>query len=295
MRRTALLALAALALACATSAAEAQLRGDLPWSPDQAVLPDADFHGDAITIQNIRNCEYRSTTDYTVRYYNRTIQFWQVQSVDFVVVPFKETPTLAHTMLSFGINDGSYIGVSIEIRKRQGDMYSPLLAALPMYDLMYVVGDERDLIRLRTNFRLDGVYVYPTIATPAAAQRLFVSMMRRVDKLAREPEFYNTVTNNCTTNIRRHINEISPRQIPYDYRVLLPGLSDRLAYDLGLINTTDSFEVARDKARVNYLANLYQDAPDFSQRIREGRATHARSATDVIGASYQMARPRIQR
>jgi hypothetical protein len=280
------LALVSVALSIAPCAVLGQYRGEPPWSPDQAVLANADFHGDSVMIEHIRNCIYRTTDDYTVGYYDRTIELAQVRSVDFIVAPFAETPTLAHTMLSFGIDDGTYIAVSIELRKRQGDQYSPLLAMFPRYEIMYVVGDERDLIQLRTNYRHDGVYVYATRATPAAAQRLFVSMMRRVDKLEREPEFYNTIMNNCTTNIRRHINEIAPNKIPYDQRVLLPGLSDRLAYDLGLLDTNESFEQTREKARVNYLANLYRDAPDFSQRIREGRTATL--------ADHQIGRPRSQ-
>lgn len=240
------------------------------WSPDQAVLARADFRGSEVTVHNIRQCEYRTTEEYTVNYYDRTFDLRQVQNVDFIVVPFAESPSLAHTMLSFGLDDGTYVGISVEVRKREGDVYRPVLAMLPIYEIMYVIGDERDLIKLRTNYRMDEVFVYRTKATPRQAQQLFTNVMRRVNKLAVEPEFYNTITNNCTTNIRRHINELAPDRVQYDYRVLLPGYSDRLAYDLGLLDTELSFEETRQRARVNYLAYLHRDASDFSQRIREG-------------------------
>lgn len=243
-----------------------------PWSPDQQVLSTAEIGPQSITVHNIRNCTYRTTSDYTVNYYDRTIDRAAIQSVDFVVVPFAEAPSLAHTMLSFGLDDGTHIAVSVEIRKHQGESYSPLLALLPLYQLMYVVGDERDLIALRTNYRHDGVYVYRTRATPAQAQSLFVNVLRRVNKLAAAPEYYNTLTNNCTTNIRRHVNELLPGEVRYDYRILLPGYSDRLAYDLGLLDTNVSFEETRRRARVNYLANRYRNASDFSARIRDRSA-----------------------
>jgi hypothetical protein len=239
-----------------------------PWSPDQAVLASAEIDGDEITVRNIRDCVYRTADDYTVRYYDRTIRLEEIQRVDFIVVPFAEMPSLAHTMLSFGLVDGSQIAVSVEVRKRVGDSYAPLLAMLPLYELMYVVGDERDLIALRTNHRLDEVYLYRTRATPQQAQSLFLDVMERVNKLAERPEYYNTLANNCTTNIRRHVMKLVPGGVPYDYRVLLPGYSDRLAYDLGLLETEASFEETRRRARVNYLANRYRHAPDFSARIR---------------------------
>lgn len=241
------------------------------WSPDQAVLSYADIAGSQITIHNIRNCDYRTTEDYEVRHYDRRIDLSQVQSVDFIVVPFAEIPSLAHTMLSFGVDDGTQIALSVEVRKRVGDTYQPVLAMLPMYEIMYVIGDERDLVRLRSNYRMDGVYLYPTKATPEQAQQMFANVLRRANKLRDDPEFYNTITNNCTTNIRQHINELVPNRVPYGWDVLLPGHSDRLAYNLGLLDTTLSFEQTRERARVNYLAYLYRDSSDFSRHIREGQ------------------------
>ncbi len=157
----------------------------------------------------------------------------------------------------------------MEIRREQGETFGPLKGFFNQYEIMYVVGDERDLIELRTNYRLDDVYVYRARATPDQARRLFIDVMNRVNKLVYEPEFYNTLTNNCTTNIRDHINRLNPDRVPYDYRVLLPGFSDQLAYDLGLLETDASFPETRLRSRVNYLAYLYRDSPDFSVRIRQ--------------------------
>ncbi len=238
------------------------------WEHDQAVLPRAVFHGDRVTVQNIRNCNYFTTDDYIVHHYDRTFDLRDLESVDFIMVPFAETPALGHTMMSFGFAGGDYLCVSVEIRKEKGERYGPLRGFFNQYELMYVLGDERDLIGLRANHRLDDVYVHRTRATPEQARELFADVMQRVNKLAEEPEFYNTLTNNCTTNIRNHINRLSPDRVPYDYRVLLPGYSDELAYDLGLLATDGPFSAARRRARVTRQAFMHRGDPDFSVAIR---------------------------
>ena len=238
------------------------------WRPDLAVLPVAEFQGDTIKLYHIRDCTYRTEEDYDVRHFDKEFKVTDVQSVDFIVVPFQNTPALAHTMLSFGLADGEQIVVSVEGRLEQGEQYSTLGGALDGYELMVVVGTERDLILLRTEVRKVEVYLYPTRVTPAQAQRLFMAMMTRANQLARQPEFYDLLTNNCTTNIVDHINQLKPGAIPSDIRVLLPGHSDRLAYDLGLLAVTGPFDQIRAASRVNLAAHLNAGAPDFSKRIR---------------------------
>ncbi len=256
------------------------------WSPDQAVLPTADFQGNQVTVHNIRNCEYRSETDYTVRTYDKTIDLNSVRTVDFIVVPFRDFNPIAHTFLSFGFDNGEYLAVSVEIRKERADEeFNPVKGLFSEYELMYVVGDERDLIGLRANFRREDVYVYRSKAKPEEAQALFVDMLQRADKLAVRPEKYNLISNNCTTNVRRHINRLSHEVVPYNVEVLLPGYSDRLAYELGLIETNGDFAQTRAEARVNPAAYMYRDRPDFSQLIRQASAetSVARSLPPIDG------------
>lgn len=241
---------------------------DRDWSPDQAVLATAEFHGGEVTVHNIRHITYRTFDDYDVAHYDKTYDLGALTSVDFVVVPFNDMPSVGHTMLSFGFEGREYLGVSVEIRKERGEKYGPLKGFFRQYELMYVVADEQDLLLRRVMLDRSDVYVYRTRATPDEARALFMDVMQRVNKLAAMPEFYETLTNNCTTNIRNHINHLLPGRVPYDYRVLLPGNSDRLAYDIGLLRSDASFEQARAGARINYLAYLYRDDPDFSAKIR---------------------------
>jgi hypothetical protein len=239
------------------------------WSPDQAVLPAADFHDNLVTVHNIRNNEYRTVDDYTVHYYDKTFDLRKLTSVDFIVVPFDDMPSIAHVMLSFGFEDKDYLVTSVEIRKERKQAYNTLAGFFRQYELMYVLADERDVIWKNSIGWLAEVYVYRTKATPDQARKLLVDVLRRVNKLADVPEFYNTLSNNCTTNVRDHVNRLWPDRIPYDYRVLLPGYSDRLAYDSGLLATDKPFADARAAALVNYQAYLYRDDPDFSQKIRQ--------------------------
>jgi hypothetical protein len=239
------------------------------WSPDQTVLPLAVFRGHYVDISNIRNNEYRSTDDYTVRHYDKTFDLDALQSLWFVVEPFHGMEGPAHTLMSFGFADDTYVAISVEIRKEKGEKFSPLLGILKRYELMYVVADERDVISLRSNFRKDDVFLYPIRTTPERRRRMFVEMLERANRLAERPEFYNTLTNTCTTNIVRHVNTIAAGRVPWSYKVLLPAYSDELAHDLGLIETTLPLEDARRRFRINDRAARFADDPAFSRRIRE--------------------------
>ena len=239
------------------------------WSPDQAILPYADIQGSQVKVHNVRNCAYHATDHYEVRHYDKSYDLEKLRSVDFIVVPFSGMPTLAHTFLSFGFEGDEYLAISVEIRKEQGEGYSAVGGLTNDYEIMYVVGDERDLIGLRSNFRLDDVYIYRARASRQQVRAVFLDMLERTNQLAEKPEFYNLLTNNCTTNVARHVNSISPDRVPLDYRVLLPGYSDRLAYDLGLLETDESFERTKQQARANRLAYIYRDSPEFSARIRQ--------------------------
>lgn len=261
---------------------------DRTWSPDQAVLPYAKFLGDEVLVHNIRNCDYRTPDDYDVHWEDRTYRVSDVQQIDFIVCPFPEMPELAHTMLSFGFRNGEHLALSVEIRKELGEKYSPSGGFRNEFELMYVLGDERDLIGLRANYRLEEVLLYPGRATPEQAQAMFADVLRRANELAEKPEFYNTLYNNCTTNLVAHVNHVSPGRIPSDdYRVLLTGHSDELAYKLGLLDVAEPYDVARQHARINELAYLYRDAPDFSARIRMPGAPPVLEEAQTVAAREQ--------
>lgn len=240
------------------------------WAVDQSRLPSSSFAGDSVHVRNVRDIHYRSTTDFDVAWDDRAYDLRQLESVWFVVEPFSGRKGPAHTFVSFGFADGQYVAISVEIRKEKGEHFSAVGGALRNYELMYVVGDERDLIKLRSNYRRDSVFLYRAVTTPAKARALFVSMLTRANELGAHPEFYNTLTSTCTTNIVRHVNEITPKRVPFSYKVLLPAYADELAYEVGLLDTTVPFAALRARAKINARALRYADSASFSRLIRTG-------------------------
>lgn len=268
-------------------------RNDLDWAEDQARIPRIEYHGDSdaesrstshatspvqsksgskpdlVTIHNLRRATYRTTTDFDVEWYSHTFNLAEVQSVDYVVEPFGSFRAMAHTFVTFGFANGDYLPISIEIRRERPEKFNPVAGMFRQYELMYVMGDERDLIGLRSNIRKDDVYVYPIRATPNQVRRLLESMLARAARLNDHPEFYNTLTNNCATNVLRHLNEIGGGRFRLDYRVIAPGLSDRYAYDNGLVDTDLPFDRVRDEFRINDRSDFGSlDSRQWSEKIR---------------------------
>jgi hypothetical protein len=238
------------------------------WSTDQAVLPFAEFDGPMVRVHNIRNFRYRSVSDFTPAYYDKSFDLRKLEKVWFVVEPFGKWRGPAHTFVTFGFGNDDYLAISVEIRKEKGESFSPLKGLLRRYEVMYVAGDERDLIALRAKYRGDQVYLYPIRTTPERMRRMLTGMLSRMNKLRAEPEFYNTLTNTCTTNLVRHVNTITPGRIPLRLGVLLPGYSDELALELGLIDTNLPLEEARRKFDITPIATRYAEDDSFSSRKR---------------------------
>jgi hypothetical protein len=243
---------------------------DRDWRTEHRVLPSIAFEDSLVHIRNVRNFRYPPDADPVSGYYDATYDLNRIESVWFVLSPFlAEWRGPAHSFLSFAFSDSRYVSISVETRRVTGSNYSFVKGALNQFELMYVVGDERDLIGLRAVTWDDPVYLYPMRATPEQVRELFVHMLGRAQQLEQVPEFYNTITNNCTTNIVDAVNRIASERIPYSLGIFLPGYSDALAHRLGLIDSDLPMDAAREQYKVdaNIAANL--DNPDFSQRIRQ--------------------------
>jgi hypothetical protein len=242
---------------------------DRSWSADQALLPRFEQDGNILRVSGVRNFEYASETNYVVQFEDRAYDLDRLNSLWFVMVPFTGVKAAAHTFVSFGFGDGDFLAVSVEIRKEQGERYSLWRGLFRQYEIMYVVGDERDLIRLRTSVRGDEAYLYPARATPAHIRDLLLDIGAGANRLADQPEFYHTLWNNCTVRLHRHVNRVLMRKVPMSWRVVLPGFADRFACDHGLIDTDLPFEAARAKYRITGRARQFAADPRFSARIRE--------------------------
>lgn len=241
---------------------------DRDWALDQAILPYAEINGNQVSVHNIRNFSYTGTHDYTPNYYDKTFDLDKIKNVYFVVEPFSGYVGAAHTFLSFEFDGDQFVSISVEIRKEKGESFSAVKGVLRQYELMYVIADERDVIKLRSNYRKDKVFVYPIKTTSEKMHAVFLSTVERANKLKAEPEFYNTLFSNCTTNIAKHVNQISPKRIPWSITFLLPADADKYVYDLGLIDNALPFDETRVAHFINDLAVKYADSPDFSLKIR---------------------------
>jgi hypothetical protein len=238
------------------------------WQPDVALLPWANIQGAMVTIYNIRNCDYRSETDYTVSHYDRTFDLTKLNSFDLVLV-YWGSPYIAHTMLSFGFEGGGRLCFSIETRKEVGEAYSTIKGFFRQYELTYVVADERDLIRLRTNFRGERVYLYRLNATRDFARKVFLDYLREVNSLKDRPEWYNALTGNCTTGIRVHTAPYGP-DLQLDWRFIVNGLIDEMLYERKALDTSLPFPELKKRSLINDRAKNLDKSPDFSQLIRVG-------------------------
>jgi hypothetical protein len=239
------------------------------WRPEQAILPQVVLEDHGVHIRNVRDFTFHAAEDFTPAYRDQTYHLDRLERIWFVLAPFtRDWRGPAHTLLSFGFADGQYVGISVEARREAGEAYSIWKGMLRRFDLIYVIGTERDLIGLRAVTWNTPVYLYPIRATPEQVRAVFLGMLRRAQALAQQPEFYNTVTNNCTTNILDAVNAIAPEPIPYGLKILLPGYADQLAYERGLIDTELSLAAARERFQVNARAQAVIRDPAFSSRIR---------------------------
>jgi hypothetical protein len=267
--RAGLLAAFALALVALVGWSRVRPSHAREWVPEQAVLPTAEFDGGQVRIRGVRNFDWRGEGPPVARFEERTYRLDRIETVWYVLSPFDtDWRGPAHSFLSFGFSDSQYVAISVEARKEVGESYSILGGLLKRYELMYVVGDERDLLGLRVFRNDDEIQVYPVRASREAVRELFVEMLERANGLAERPEFYGSLFNNCTTNILRHVNRVAPRPIRYGLRVLFPGQSDVLADELGLLDTGLPIRAARVYYRVNERVRQYADSSAFPTVIR---------------------------
>ena len=245
-------------------------RLDRDWILEHARLPEAVFDGDLVHLRGVRDFRYHHDAPPEAAYLDRTFDLAQVESLWFVLSIFNEEGWRgpAHSMLSFGFAGGEYLVVSVEARKERGEGYSAWRGIFRKYELIYVIGTEEDLILTRAVYRPDDVYLYPVKAEPDKIRELLVGMLVQANELRTRPEFYNTLTTNCTSRLRDHANLVAPGRIPASWKVLLPGYADELMQELGLLAGDFTVEQARERFWVNERAEQYQGRADFSRLIR---------------------------
>lgn len=247
---------------------------DRNWRPEVAVMPRAVIDGDHVRLTGVRDFDYRSRNDFTVRYEERDVQLSHLTGLDFYISYFAEGP-VGHTFVSFMFDNAPPLSISIETRPEVGEGFAPVASLFKQFELIYVVGTERDVVGVRTNHRHEPVYLYHLNTSADDARRLFLIYLDRINELADKPEFYHLLTNSCTINIVRYANAAG-RKGRFDIRHLLNGWIDAYLYHSGRVDTTLPFEELRQRSLINGATQAADGKPDFSERIRTDLPTLAR-------------------
>ncbi len=238
-----------------------------PWREEVAVMPRAIIDGDRVRITGVRNFDFRSRNDFTVRYEEREFYLSRVTSLDLFISFWTPGP-VGHTFVSFNFDDGTPpLCISIETRPEIGEGFAPIASMFKQFELIYLVGDEHDLVGSRASHRDEEVYLYRIRATPEGVRSLLRFYLERINELSDRPEWYHLLKNSCTINIFRYANAAG-RQGRFDARHLLNGWVDRYLYSAGWLDQSLPFEELRRRSNITDIAKAAEDAPDFSQRIR---------------------------
>jgi hypothetical protein len=240
-------------------------RSDGDWAEGMEVLPRAEIAGDMLHVRHFRNFSYKASGEPVPRYEERTYDLAKLSSLDYFLAHWSG-PAIAHTLVSFGFDDGQFLCVSVEARRQRWQSYSPLWGLFRSYQLMFVLGDERDIVGLRTNIRREQVYMYRVCLPPQDLRRRLVDYVRRIETLAVQPSWYNSVTSNCTTNLfyNRRAN------VPWWLKphIFLNGLSARAMYRLSFLDNSLPYRELQARCAIRERALAAGDSADFSQQIR---------------------------
>jgi Domain of unknown function (DUF4105) len=244
---------------------------DRDWMVPVAVLPHVEIEGDRVTVYNVRNFHHRSVDDFDVRYDDRTYDLNQIEGVDMAFSNWG-VEGVVHALLSFGFSDGSYLCVSSETRKEKHETDVPLAlyGLFKQFELIFILGDERDLLRLRTNYRKETVHLYPTQLDREKTRKLFLLVMERVNDIHRRPEWYNTIEHNCLTSLVPLFRKVTEIRSSF-LQLLFAGDMDKAEYDRGTWDTDLPFEEFRELHRINQYVEDREDPAGYSQQIRSWR------------------------
>ena len=241
---------------------------DRNWNDSVAKLAQADIKNSTLTLKNVRNFHYNSATDYQMNYYNESYDLDKIEGTDFLISHWNNVQTMAHTFFSFRLKDGKVICISVEVRKEKGEKFNPIHGLFKQYELAYVIGDEKDLIGLRTKHLQEELYLYPTRLTTEESKTLLLSMLQEANSLHLKPKFYNTLSLNCTTALIDHLNILPSFNLERHPKVLLNGLSDQLAYRKGFISNKKPFTSLKQSAYISEICLKTKLDIHFSQNIR---------------------------
>lgn len=240
------------------------------WQTQLAIPSVATIDGNSVTIKNVRNFRYGpAESDMHPAYYDQTYDLTKLKKVWYVTEPFNGQEYAAHTFVSFEFEDEKFVSITIEARKTKDQQYSSIKGLFRTYPLIYIAADERDVIMLRANLRKDKVYLYPIKTTKENGQKLFLDMLKEMNKLPKQPSWYHTLFANCTSRIATHVNHITPGRISWlSWQLWATGSADELALKKGLLDTDLNLEEARNKFYITDKSQKIGDTESYSKLLR---------------------------
>lgn len=244
---------------------------DRSWVNDNSRNARIEFDGDLAKITNIRDFNWRTTKDFDERWIDEEFDLSTVDSIWLTLEYFDPRhKQMAHTILSFQFEDGRRLACSIEVRREKGEVYHPIKGLFREYELIYVWATERDVIGVRTRCRRHSVtHLFKAVVLgPGNERRMLESYLKRTNELVKNPEWYNTLTNTCTTNIVRHVNEVYPKRVPKALSILMPGLSPKMLERANLIEMKGTLEETLVACEIDEKAKSWNGEDDFGDVIR---------------------------
>jgi hypothetical protein len=241
---------------------------DRNWKPEVSQLASVTITGDHVVISNVRNFDYRTENEFTVRYEERAYDLKQIRGMDLFVT-YWGSSLMAHPIVSFDFGDQGRICFSIETRPERGEGFSALGGLYRRFELICIAADERDIIRVRTNYRIgEQTYLYRLKSSPSQARKRFLEYVATTSELHTRPRWYNAITDNCTTAIRNQ--RAAHDRSPWDWRLLVNGHGDRMLYEKGALDRSLPFDELKRRSLINAKAKTADADPNFSTKIREG-------------------------
>ena len=241
------------------------------WVNDNSRNAFVDFEEDIVKIKNIRDFNWRSTRDFDERWIDQEYDLREVTGIWLTLEYFDpKRRQMAHTILSFEFSDNRRLACSIEVRREEGERYNPIQGLFRQYELIYVWGTERDIIGVRTRCRKNSVtHLFKAVVLGEGNERrMLESYLTRTNNLVKQPEWYNTITNTCTTNIVRHVNEVYPGRVPRAISILMPGLSPKMLERANLIEMKGTLQQTLEASIIDSKADEWNGDDDFGEIIR---------------------------